>query len=150
MDPGDLGNLVAQLLATIHLIAGYPVPIAPPPVRLAPLSEMQALVCREPCQVRGFYVRERGVVLNDTLDLVHDLTARSVLLHELVHYLQQLSGKFENMPSRCDRWFAREWEAYEIQNAYLRSEGSRLRFDTESVRHLCRDEGTATNAAYDP
>jgi hypothetical protein len=138
MSSADLAQLVAQLLATIHSISGYPLPDAAPVVRLTTLSQMQAMVCRGPCQVRGFYTRENGVVLNDTLDLAHDTTARSVLLHELVHYVQQLNGKFEKLPDRCDRWFAREYEAYEIQNAYLRTHGSTLRFDTESVRHLCR------------
>ena len=140
MSSTDLAELVAQLLAAIHSISGYPLPDAAPAVRLASLSEMQAIVCRGPCQVRGFYTRENGVVLNETLDLAHDTTAQSVLLHELVHYVQQLSGKFERLPDRCDRWFAREYEAYEIQNAYLRARGSALRFDTESVRHLCRNE----------
>lgn len=149
MDPVDLAQLVAQLLAAIHGLAGYPVPEAVPSVRLAPLSEMQALVCRGPCQVRGFYTQEQGVVLNQALDLAHDATARSVLLHELVHYVQQLSGKFDKLSGRCDRWFAREWEAYEIQNAYLRQQGNPLRFDTESVRHMCRDERPAS-AAFGP
>jgi hypothetical protein len=140
MSSSDLAQLVAQLLAAIHSISGYPLPDAAPVVRLASLLEMQAIVCRGPCQVRGFYTRENGVVLNETLDLAHDTTAQSVLLHELVHYVQQLNGKFEKLPDRCDRWFAREYEAYEIQNAYLRTHGSALRFDTESVRHLCRKE----------
>jgi hypothetical protein len=147
VDPGDLANLVAQLLAAIHAIAGYPIPADPPAVRLVPLAEMQALVCRGPCQVRGFYTREQGVVLNDALDLAHDVTARSVLLHELVHHLQQVSGKFEKWPNRCERWFAREWEAYEIQNAYLREQGKALRFASESVRHLCNNEGPEGPAA---
>jgi len=149
MDPADLTQLVAQLLMAIHTISGYPLPDAGPAVRLASLSEMQAMVCRGPCQVRGFYTRENGVVLNETLDLAHDTTARSVLLHELVHYVQQLNGKFEKLPDRCDRWFAREYEAYEIQNAYLRTQGSALRFDTESVRHLCRKE-EPRDAGFDP
>jgi hypothetical protein len=149
MDTLDLTQLALQLLAAIHSISGYPLPDAAPAVRLASLSEMQAIVCRGPCQVRGFYTRENGVVLNETLDLAHDTTAQSVLLHELVHYVQQLNGKFEKLPDRCDRWFAREYEAYEIQNAYLRTRGSALRFDTESVRHLCRKEDLAS-AGFGP
>ena len=149
MDPADLAQLVAQLLAAIHSISGYPLPDAAPAVRLASLSEMQAMVCRGPCQVRGFYTRENGVVLNETLDVAHDTTAQSILLHELVHYVQQVSGKFEKLPDRCDRWFAREYEAYEIQNAYLRAHGSKLRFDTESVRYLCRKEEPA-GAGFGP
>ncbi|PWT71942.1 MAG: hypothetical protein C5B46_07560 [Proteobacteria bacterium] len=149
MNATDLAQLIAELLAAIHVLAGYPIPDAAPSVRLAPLSEMQSLVCRGPCQVRGFYTQQHGVVVNEALDLTHDAAARSVLLHELVHYLQQLNKKFDRLPSRCGQWFARESEAYEIQNAYLREQGNATRFDIESIRHLCRDEAPVS-AVFGP
>lgn len=140
MDTGELIALVSDLFAAISGLSAYPEPYHLPPVQLKPLPELQAMVCRGgKCQLRGFYIPRQGVFLNDTLDLRNDLIARSVLLHELVHHVQQLSGKFDILPNACDRWFSREREAYELQNAYLRENGESLRFALDSLPYMCGD-----------
>lgn len=37
-----------------------------------------------------------------------------------MHHLQHASGKFESLPTACERWQAKEIEAYEIQHKYLK------------------------------
>ena len=37
--------------------------------------------------------------------------SRSILLHELVHHVQGITGRFDSLPD-CDAWYAREFEAY--------------------------------------
>ncbi len=140
MDPNDLYILMNELVAAIHALAGYPVPASLPSVQLAPLAQMQAIVCRGPCGVRGFYTPERGVFINESLDIKRNVVARSVLLHELVHYVQHVSGKFDGLHGDCYRWFMREREAYDIQNAYLRDNRESTRFHFESVPVMCRGE----------
>ena len=49
---------------------------------------------------------------------VNDVRARSVLLHEMVHYLQDLHGRFADSRP-CVRFLLREREAYAVQNRYL-------------------------------
>jgi hypothetical protein len=44
--------------------------------------------------------------------------ARGILLHELVHFLQQENGAFAERPG-CDAWSPREQEAYRIQYEWL-------------------------------
>jgi len=68
-----------------------------------------------------------------------DLLARSVLLHELVHHVQSLSGRFENIVSQCDRWYSKELEAYEVQNEYLRINNNSRRFILEALPNMCKD-----------
>jgi hypothetical protein len=135
----DLVALVSDLFAVISSVSTYPQPYHLPPVYRRPLPELQAMVCKGPCQVRGFYLPPKGVYLNETLDIEHDVVARSVLLHELVHYVQELSGRFNSLPDKCDRWWSREKEAYDIQNAYLRSSGSPRRFALDSLPGMCHD-----------
>ena len=50
---------------------------------------------------------------------------RSMLVHEMVHYLQDLSGRYDN--SSCDDHARREREAYAIQREYgIKASGSVL------------------------
>ena len=53
------------------------------------------------------------------LNVETDAFDRSILLHELVHHVQAARGRFETMPSACDRWNAAEGEAYALQKRFL-------------------------------
>jgi hypothetical protein len=61
--------------------------------------------------------------LDDKLKPETNLFDRSVLLHEMVHYVQQLnlpSSKSElSVQDQCVLWYTREREAYAIQEAFL-------------------------------
>jgi hypothetical protein len=52
--------------------------------------------------------------------------ARSVLLHELVHYVQDVSNELAAVRP-CERWYRREQEAYAIQKRFLALLGSQMR-----------------------
>ena len=45
---------------------------------------------------------------------------RSILLHELVHYVQAISRRYADL-APCERRRAEEVEAYAVQSAYLAS-----------------------------
>ena len=60
-----------------------------------------------------------------------------MLLHELVHHVQRVSGKFQAIPSECDRWYAAEREAYEIQNTYLETMHDGHRVNVNAWRARC-------------
>ena len=139
MERDEIISLVSDLFAVISAASTYPEPFHLPPVHLKPLAELQSMVCKGPCGLRGFYLPRKGVFLNETLDLRSDVIARSVLLHELVHHVQELSGRFDILPNPCDRWWSREREAYEIQNAYLRENGNPVRFALDSLPYMCGD-----------
>jgi hypothetical protein len=140
VEPDELIGLVSDLFAAISAVSSYPQPYHLPPVQLRPVAELQTMVCRSECQVRGFYLPRRGVFLNDNLDIRNDVVARSVLLHELVHHLQEVKGRFNSAPNQCQRWWSREREAYEIQNAYLRENGSAVRFAFDVMPSRCRQD----------
>ena len=121
MDAAEVSSLVAELFTTIHMLSAYPVPEHNPPVTFLPLVTMQEMICKgRPCAVRAFYKPDEGVFVDEKIDVKDDIYSRSVLLHELVHYLQHEEGKFEDLDTPCHRWQAKEIEAYEIQHKYLK------------------------------
>ena len=118
--------LLLDLFRAIESISGYPVPAVLPDVHVLPLEALQARVCSWACPVKAFYLRGEGVFIEESLNFRNDLKARSILLHELVHHVQNLSGRFDSLPG-CAAWNARDREAYEIQNEYLRAAGVSVR-----------------------
>lgn len=117
-----LEALVAKLLITAKVLAGYPVPAAAPLVRFASDPELAAIACAGGCQahglLNGLFEPEHGIVLSRRLDPLGDVRARAVLLHEIVHYLQEENGRFADRPA-CERHYLREREAYAVENRYL-------------------------------
>ena len=121
MDAAEVSSMLAELFATIHMLSAYPVSESNPEVRFVPLATMQEMICnKRPCAVKAFYRPGEGVFIDEKIDVKDDTYSRSILLHELVHYLQHVEGKFENLDTPCHRWQAKEVEAYEIQHKYLK------------------------------
>src|SRR5262245_23314156 len=114
----DLEPLLRSLLEVISTLSEYQAPETLPPVFQLRQAAIEAKVCDEPCNVSAAYIPHDGIYLAENLDPVQQPVDRSILLHELVHHLQQGHPKFAHL-SGCERERAKEREAYEIQNAYL-------------------------------
>ena len=136
MDGVTLASLAVELLAAIHSLSSYP-RAAPPEIHPMPVAEIHRRFCNAPCRVQAYYLPDEGIYIDEKLDPLHDVFARSILLHELVHHLQKANGRFLRIPSECDRWFAAEQEAYEIQNHYLESVHSPHRVHLNPWQLLC-------------
>lgn len=146
MDKSSLLALVVELYAAIQTISGYPVPQAAPAVHLVPGIILQDLVCLKPCQIRAFYHPDFGILIDDSFELAGSSYHQSVLLHELVHHAQHISGKFDSLSGRCQQRAAAETEAYEIQNGYLALKGASERIPILKWGLVCRDEGSPSTA----
>jgi hypothetical protein len=131
-----LTQLLVQLFTAIKLLSGYPMPAALPEIHQLSHARLEARICSSACSVKAFYLKGEGVFIDETLDLEHDLRARSILLHELVHHVQGVTGRFDSLPE-CDAWYAREIEAYHIQNRYLHEEGSNIGYHMGGYVHSC-------------
>jgi hypothetical protein len=139
MDSLSLASLALQLLASIHSLSGYPATKDLPEIHQAPLAEIQQRFCNGTCAAQAFYKPGDGVYIDEAFDLANDEFARSVLLHELVHHVQRVSGTFQKIPSECDRWYAAEREAYNIQNRYLEEMHDPHRVNVNAWRARCDD-----------
>ena len=139
MANATLLDLVPELLAAIKLLSGYPIPERLPEMHLVSPLEIQQMICKGNCGIKAFYLPGKGIFVSNAIGSFEGAFARSVVLHELVHHLQEVSGKFNMVADKCDRWYSREREAYEVQNAYLRQEGEPRRFLLDSLPHMCGD-----------
>lgn len=111
-------KLVDSLLDTIARLSNYRKPAIAPRVTKVSRAEIERTICSGPCPVRGWHLPEDGIFLDDSLMPETNLVHRSILLHELVHFLQEINGEGASM-DECNRWLHREREAYWLQNQYL-------------------------------
>lgn len=116
--PADMTALAKTLLLDIERLSRYWAAKQLPPITIVPQDEINRIVCKKPCAVRAAYMPDRGVLLADTLDPFNEPLDRSILVHELVHFLQEINQRYSEL-SPCKRWFQREHEAYAVQNQYL-------------------------------
>ncbi len=74
-------------------------------------------MCGRPCPVYAVFDSGEGILLDRRLDLADDGYARSILLHELVHFAQwKETGR---AAADCEEWMKRESEAYRVQFGWL-------------------------------
>jgi hypothetical protein len=134
----DLAPVLRELFDAIESVSEYRAGGALPPVFQLPQYLIEERVCEEPCDVRAAYVPREGIYLAGNLEPLREPLDRAVLVHELVHYLQQGHPKFVGM-APCERERTKEVEAFAIQNAYLERLGIGERavfydnFDCEAV-----------------
>ena len=122
-----LVELYTVLMGWAAFLSPYEVPDELPPVAMAPITYLQDKVCPSTmsCPVLGIFYRGT-VYLRQDLDGMHDPYARSIIVHEFVHFLQIENDSHSETPDSCQKAYQREIEAYGIQNAYLTyPEGSR-------------------------
>ena len=141
--PIQMEDLLPELMNAIARLSNYPVSETLPRVHRVPHEKIEELACGKKCPALGAYRSGEGIYLDEVLQPETNVFARSVLLHELVHYVQDISADTENSES-CDRWYQREQEAYAIQERFLALASSehRVAFSTlfgNSALLRCRD-----------
>lgn len=127
MEAAVLKTLIASLLAWIHVQAGYALPGDQPEIIFVPHPVLERMACTEPCPILGLYPDDGVIYLDEELALETNACAQSVLLHELVHYVQDVGGSFADEEPMM-RWQLREIEARNIQNMFLMRHGRRFLF----------------------
>ena len=112
-------KLLAVLLSWTVNLSGYPHPGVPPDIVFKPHSFFVDAACggMEKCDAVAWYNNQRVIYLDERLHGHTDAYTRSVVVHELAHYLQDLSGEYKEMD--CNLHAKREREAYSIQRQYL-------------------------------
>lgn len=115
----DKTELLVILLSWASHLSSYSYPETPPEYQFKPHAFFVEHACLgdEKCNTGAWY-NDKGVIyIDDRLQDWNDPMVRSVIVHELVHYLQDLSGKFSKKD--CEEQLKREREAYAIQRIYL-------------------------------
>lgn len=112
-------KLLTVLLSWTVSLSDYPHPGEVPALVYKPHQFFIDTACagNEKCKAVAWYNNAKTIFLDERLKGNTDANTRSVVVHELAHYLQDLSGEFENMD--CELHAKREREAYSIQRQYL-------------------------------
>ena len=117
--PIEMVDLLPSLMEAIDRLSKYEIPESLPPVYRVPHEKIEELACGgKKCAALAAYHSGEGVYIDEALKPETNVFARSVLLHELVHYVQDLSDDFAGAEP-CQRWSRREQQAYAIQMRFL-------------------------------
>ena len=130
-----MSDLYAVLLSWAVTLSGYPTPAVAPVVVSKPHAFFVENACnRRECKVLGWYSGGRDLYIDDTLDPEGSLFASSIVVHEMVHYLQAVArgdasldggAAFNGAPS-CQQFVHWEFEAYAVQREYILRYGTVL------------------------
>ncbi len=114
----EIQTILPILLSWAVHLSDYPMPARFPAVEFVPHSFFVENVCGgKDCTAVGWY-NDQDVIYIDERYMHQDTSfAHSLLVHELVHYLQDMSGEFDSRS--CEHSRAREREAYHVQNSYI-------------------------------
>lgn len=146
-----MDELFAVLLSWAVTLSGYPAPAQPPEVVKVPHSFFVENACAgQECKVYGWYAGGRELYVDERMDAKNNLLAASVVVHEMVHYLQGISRN-GGVPSKgaafgernvCSDAIDMEREAYGAQREFLLRYGvyqpvgvSMLRVGCDSHEH---------------
>lgn len=113
-------ELYAVLLSWAVTLSGHPTPPKAPEVIMVPHAHLVKAACggRE-CKVMGWFPPGERIYLDERLQPKENLLASSVLVHEMVHYLQHVRRGRDAEPYTCTEAVAMEREAYQVQREYL-------------------------------
>jgi hypothetical protein len=109
---------IASVYAAAVVAGGLGEPERPPIVHLLNIWKLRQMTGCGDCRIRGAFI-DNEIYIDEALDFA-DPHQRSILLHEMVHYLQQAKlGEVKD----CNEWLRREWEAFDIQIKELVRQG---------------------------
>lgn len=120
--PTEMAGLIDLLSWAAHL-SRYPKPTASPELQYKPHRFFVDNACagRE-CAVIGWYNDGGVIYVDEALRSRDSLFVSSLIVHELVHYLQHVSGEYSS--DSCADSVHREREAYEVQRGYIVAHGT--------------------------
>jgi hypothetical protein len=144
-----MNDLYATLLSWAVTLSGYPAPAEPPVVVPKPHAFFVQQACHgQECKVMGWYAGGKNLYVDDTLDPENSLFGSSIVVHEMVHYLQgvargddalQGGAAFTVAPS-CEQVVHWEREAYAVQREYILRYGAYLPIGVSMLHVQCEGE----------
>ncbi len=154
-----MSDLYATLLSWAVTLSGYPAPVEAPVVVAKPHAFFVENACNHrECKVLGWYSGGRNLYIDETLDPEANLFASSIVVHEMVHYLQSVArgeaalaggAAFTAVPS-CQQFVHWEFEAYAVQREYILRYGTFLNVGSAMRDAHCEPEPDAAGASAVP
>ena len=131
-----MSETISALLSWAVLLSVYPTPEQLPQVEFRPHSFFVANACADKrCNAFGWYDDHGIVYLDERLRQDESAVGLSIWVHEFVHYLQHMSGRYDSQS--CTDQVRREREAYAVQREYIVRAHGKAPFIRARVFH-CR------------
>ena len=114
-----MNELYVVLLSWAVTLTGYQMPASPPQVVKVPHTYLIEKACggRE-CKVLGWFPPGETVYVDDRLNPRDNLLAASIVVHEMVHYLQYRAAA-TGLDFSCAQAIALERQAYGAQREFI-------------------------------
>ncbi len=141
----NLNELIVALLLWITTNTEYKEPKKFPVVEFIEQKQLSQLACKRDCEILALTPEnpKYTIYLSKTLSPMNDICHRGILLHELIHILQEDQKKFINFDLKTKKHL-REMDALVNHNIYLSRYGKKIlysngfaaKFKTESKNNL--------------
>ena len=141
----NLNELIVALLLWITTNTEYKEPKKFPVVEFIEQKQLSQLACKRDCEILALTPEEPKytIYLSKTLSPMNDICHRGILLHELIHILQEDQKKFTDFDLKTKKHL-REMDALVNHNIYLSRYGKKIlysngfaaKFKTESKNNL--------------
>ena len=123
----NLNELIIALLLWITSNTDYINPKQLPEVKFLEQNELSQLACKNDCEILAYTPVEPKytVYLSKRLNPLKDVCHRGILLHEIIHVLQDDQGFFMDYDDRTKKHL-REMDALVNHNIYLSRYGKKI------------------------
>lgn len=143
-----MSDVYSALFSWAISLSGLTAPATEPIVVPKPHAFFVEQACAgKECKVYGWYAGGRNLYVDERLDPETNLLAASIVVHEMVHYLQGTErnggvpaggAAFGDMPS-CGDAIEMERQAYGVQRQYLSQYGSIQPVGVSMARVGCQE-----------
>ena len=123
----NINELIVALVLWITSHTEYKNPIKYPSIEFIEQKELSQLACKMDCEILAYTPIEPKykIFLSNTLDPLNDVCHRAVLMHEIIHVLQEEQGVFSDYELRTKKHM-REMDALVNHNIFLSQYGKKI------------------------
>ena len=123
----NINELIVALLFWITSHTDYKNPIKYPAIEFIEQKELSQLACKTDCEILAYTPLEPKykIFLSTKLDPLNDICHRGILMHEIIHVLQEEQGVFSDYELRTKKHM-REMDALVNHNIFLSQYGKKI------------------------
>ena len=123
----NINELIVALLLWITSHTDYKNPIKNPAIEFIEQKELSKLACKTDCEILAYTPLEPKykIFLSNKLDPLNDICHRGILMHEIIHVLQEEQSIFSDYELRTKKHM-REMDALVNHNIFLSQYGKKI------------------------
>ena len=123
----NINELIVALLLWITSHTEYKNPIKYPSIEFIEQKELSQLACKMDCEILAYTPIEPKykIFLSNKLDPLNDVCHRGILMHEIIHVLQEEQEVFSDYELRTKKHM-REMDALVNHNIFLSQYGKKI------------------------